>query len=120
MKIDRQKVFEKYNGHCAYCGCELTMRNFQVDHIYNKHDFEYYKLNYALAYNENDMKNLNPACQKCNNYKFTWPIEKFRIELSLQISRLEKNTQFNRALKFGQLKITESPIVFYFEKLEME
>lgn len=22
-KIIRQKVYEKYNGHCAYCGCEI-------------------------------------------------------------------------------------------------
>lgn len=29
----RQKVYEKHNGHCAYCGCELEYKDMQVDHI---------------------------------------------------------------------------------------
>ena len=28
-KIDRKKVFGKYGGHCAYCGCELTPKSIQ-------------------------------------------------------------------------------------------
>lgn len=32
-KKTRKLVFNKYNGHCAYCGCELTMKTMQVDHI---------------------------------------------------------------------------------------
>lgn len=31
-KADRQKVFEKYGGRCAYCGCELK-RNWHCDHL---------------------------------------------------------------------------------------
>ena len=29
----RQKIYDKYNGHCAYCGKELTFEQMQVDHI---------------------------------------------------------------------------------------
>lgn len=29
----RQKVYEKYDGHCAYCGCKLEYKDMQVDHI---------------------------------------------------------------------------------------
>ena len=32
-KIDRQKVWEKYNGRCAYCGKEIALKDMQVDHI---------------------------------------------------------------------------------------
>lgn len=32
-KSDRQKVFEKYGGRCAYCGCELKGKRWNVDHI---------------------------------------------------------------------------------------
>ena len=32
-KSQRQHVYEKYNGHCAYCGCELDIKDMQVDHI---------------------------------------------------------------------------------------
>lgn len=31
-KADRQKVFEKFGGKCAYCGCELT-KGWHVDEI---------------------------------------------------------------------------------------
>jgi len=30
---------------------------------------------------------------------------------------LKKNAQFCRALRFGQIELTEQPIVFYFERL---
>ena len=36
MKIDRQKVYDKYNGHCAYCGKPITIKDNQVDHILPK------------------------------------------------------------------------------------
>ena len=29
----RMKVWQKYNGHCAYCGCEIMLEEMQVDHI---------------------------------------------------------------------------------------
>jgi 5-methylcytosine-specific restriction endonuclease McrA len=31
-KSDRQKIFDKYDGHCAYCGCELT-KGWHVDEL---------------------------------------------------------------------------------------
>lgn len=31
-KKDRQLIFDKYNGRCAYCGCELT-KGWHVDEI---------------------------------------------------------------------------------------
>lgn len=31
-KKDRQIIFEKYNGHCAYCGCVLT-KGWHVDEL---------------------------------------------------------------------------------------
>jgi hypothetical protein len=31
-KEDRQKVFDKYGGRCAYCGCELPA-NWHCDHL---------------------------------------------------------------------------------------
>ena len=31
----RQQVYDKYNGHCAYCGCELGIKDMQVDHLHS-------------------------------------------------------------------------------------
>lgn len=111
MKINREKVLNKYGGRCAYCGCEITLKNFQVDHIHPK-----CRSHFKPDLDENRFENLNPACRKCNKFKDAFLLEEFRREISCQVSRLlERNAQFNRALKYNQLKITESPIVFYFE-----
>jgi len=32
-KKQRIKVYEKYNGHCAYCGKKIEYKDMQVDHI---------------------------------------------------------------------------------------
>lgn len=32
-KSVRKQVYAKYNGHCAYCGCELEYKDMQVDHV---------------------------------------------------------------------------------------
>lgn len=29
----REEVYQKYNGHCAYCWCELEYKDMQVDHV---------------------------------------------------------------------------------------
>lgn len=32
-KAERQAVYDKMEGHCAYCGCEISLQTMQVDHI---------------------------------------------------------------------------------------
>lgn len=29
----RKQVYQKYNGHCAYCGSKLEYKDMQVDHV---------------------------------------------------------------------------------------
>lgn len=117
MKIDRQKVFDKYDGLCAYCGVQLDIKRFQVDHIFPK--CRSHMISETTLKHINQIENLNPACQKCNNFKGAHRLKLFRSELQKQVSRLKKtNAQFRRALRFGQVTITEKPIVFHFEKYE--
>lgn len=111
MKVDRQKIYNKYNGHCAYCGRKIAYKDFQVDHYWPKF------LKHWEPDRDNDRdENLKPSCRKCNIHKHGWEPEEWRKQLARQVTMLKKNTQFDRALRFGQIKITESPIVFYFEK----
>lgn len=37
----RQQVYDKCNGHCAYCGCKLDIKDMQVDHIESVYRAEY-------------------------------------------------------------------------------
>lgn len=110
----RKRVFDKYEGKCAYCEEEITIGNFQVDHIHPKF------LSHLEKLDNDRFENLNPACGKCNNFKLSWTLEEFREQLQLQVTRLKKNSQFGRALRYKQVEITESPIVFYFERIEGE
>ena len=107
----REKIYQKYSGHCSYCGKEIEYKDMQVDHYFPQ------QLKHWLGdVDINFYENLMPSCRQCNNHKHGMRIEEWRSELSLQVKRLRKNAQFDRALRFGQIKITESNIVFYFEK----
>lgn len=112
MTIDRQKVYKKFDGHCAYCGCEIEFKRMQVDHFWPK----------QLAHHEPDLdndrfENLMPSCQPCNIHKHGMRPEVWRSELGRQLSMLMKNAQFKRVLRFGLIELTQIPIIFYFERL---
>ena len=110
MKIDRHAIYRKFGGRCAYCGREISFKEMQVDHYWPRF------LAHHQQEDNNREENLMPSCQKCNIHKHGWRPEEWRKELQLQVSRLRKNAQFDRALRFGQIEIKESPIQFFFEK----
>lgn len=112
-KETRENVYQKYDGHCAYCGCEITIKNFQVDHIWPQ-----FLAHHQAGLSSHRFENLNPACRKCNNFKHGMRLEEFRSELEKQVEKLRKNAQFDRALRYNQIEICESPIRFFFEKGE--
>ena len=106
MKIDRQKVYEKYNGHCAYCGKVITIKDMQVDHILPK----------RLG-GTDDIDNLNSSCRLCNHYKRANSIESFRdFALGGIIKRLMKIYIFRVALDYGMITINGWDNKFYYEK----
>ena len=106
MKIDRQKVYEKYNGHCAYCGKAISIKDMQVDHILPKRNG-----------GTDDIDNLNPSCRLCNHYKRAAGIETFRNDLlGGLIKRLMKIYIFRVALDYGIITINGWDKKFYFEK----
>lgn len=110
MKIDRQFIWKKYGGYCAYCGREIEFKKMQIDHYWPR------RLAHLEPGQDNDRPgNLMPTCQKCNIHKHAMRPEVWRSELERQVSMLRKNTQFDRALRFGQIEINEKPVHFYFE-----
>lgn len=125
IKIDRQEIHEKFDGHCAYCWCEITVKEMQIDHIIPKANFEMFVWNsfrvpsflkHLRLWHENHTDNLFPACRKCNHYKSTFDLETFRKELWMQLTRLQENTNFKLAKKYSQIIENPQPITFYFEK----
>ena len=111
MKIDRKKIFDKYDGHCAYCGCEIDFSKMQVDHfnaqIWNKDKGEK---------PDNSFENLMPACKECNRYKSAWNIEYIRELLEKSKKQLLKTQNLRILNRLNGFQINDEPIEFYFEK----
>lgn len=126
MKINRQGIHDKFNGHCAYCGIEIKLKEMQVDHIVPQDLFVNHVRNkfripdFLKHLTESDVNhndNLFPACRVCNGWKSCHNLETFRSELSQQVKRLnERSSNYRIAKKYGQIQEIEKPIVFYFEK----
>ena len=125
-KKQREEVYGKYNNKCAYCGCDITLKQMQVDHIIPRIDFQQHinsKINvphFLLHLTDNDVNhidNLNPACPVCNKWKSFHTLELFRSEISEQLNRLnERSANYRMAKRYNLLEETPREIVFYFEK----
>ncbi len=81
-------MYDSLNGHCGYCGCEITYKEMQVDHIEAVYLHEA-ELNAGEAQQVNSIENYMPACRMCNFYKSTMSIESFRKQLETLPERLE-------------------------------
>lgn len=114
----RQKVFDKYTGHCAYCGCPVEYKDMQVDHV----ESVYVNADISDAMTEQelyDLDNLMPSCRQCNFYKSTFPLEVFRDRLtSVMMKGLQKNFCYRLALKYGLIQERIRPVTFYFEEMD--
>ena len=102
----REKVYQKYDGHCAYCGCEITMKEMQADHLI--------PVNFGGV---NEYDNYMPACRQCNFYKGSFLLKFFRHQMKTLHERIRKPFIYRLGLKFG---IVQEPVPFdgkfYFEK----
>lgn len=113
----RQRVWLKYNNHCAYCGKELEYKQMQVDHIQAFwHNDDANRPNKG----SHEEQNFNPSCARCNRWKSTFSIEQFRHEIQQQLIRLKRDSSnYRMALDYGMIKEDNKPIVFYFEQADI-
>ena len=109
-KAHRKIVYDKTNGRCAYCGCELEINNFHVDHI---------KSIKIYGQDADVIDNMYPSCKSCNLYKHTLSVEDFRKELSKISIRLQRNISiYGIAKRYGIVVECNKDIEFYFERIE--
>ncbi len=102
-KSVRKLVYQKYNGHCAYCGCEIPEKGFNVDHLHCLKHYEYTEE--FTGIDVHDIKNLMPSCGSCNRYKSTMDLEDFRKQLQKIPDRLKRDVcTYNIALRYGMVK----------------
>ena len=114
-KAKRMAVYNKYDGHCAYCGCELEYKDMQVDHAVAVHGGE--QADQMLSDGiMNDIDNLMPACRQCNFYKEAYDIEGFRWKIrEILQHRCVDTFQARLAMKYGIITYNGWDGKFFFE-----
>ena len=129
---NREIIFNKYGGKCAYCGNKLR-KGWHVD------EFLPVKRIWKYKYDENNKRMLDkdckpikehymehperlnidnqmPSCPSCNINKHSMNLEDFRGLISGFMNHLnEVNTQYKIAKRYGLIKEIMKPVVFYFE-----
>lgn len=116
-KQQRQQVYNKYNGHCAYCGCELEYKDMQVDHLIPLNDWNNSHTDEELW----SMDNLMPSCRLCNHYKRSYTLEHFREAIEKIPFKLNRDSYIYRiGVKYGVVNPNEKGITFFFEKVAKE
>jgi len=120
-KEQRQKVFEKFDGHCAYCGNPLANK-FHVDHlipvkrIFKWENGKHVTTNKMENPELDCFENMMPSCPPCNIAKSSLKLEAFRDIVADKLNMLKREANYRTALRYGL--VIESPIeiVFHFEK----
>jgi 5-methylcytosine-specific restriction endonuclease McrA len=108
----RQQVYEKYDGHCAYCGCELEYKDMQVDHLDSV-----YRADILGQEPDNSIDNLMPSCRQCNFYKGTMSVDEMRKRLeTFEREYLLKNFDVRLGIRYGMLSVKRWNGLFYFEE----
>ena len=116
MKIDREKVYRKYGGRCAYCGNEIEYKNMQVDHLVPQHLFD--ESQNLMGIEMNGFENLMPSCRRCNHYKRAHSLETFR-RLLMDMEKKVVGTYLGKIAKdYKMVEWKGWDGIFYFERKE--
>lgn len=103
-KEQRQQIYDMFNGHCAYCGCEITLSEMQVDHIVP-----------LRRGGKDEIENMYPSCRSCNHYKHTLTVEEFREYVRGIPFRLRRDSiPYQVGVRFGIIA-DGGTVKFYFE-----
>jgi hypothetical protein len=113
----RIEVYNKYDGHCAYCGKELDYKDMQLDHLIPRQRERFKK------YTEEEIecfKNYMPSCRRCNHYKRAHSLETFRKMIEeIPVKLFRDNYIYKVGLDYNLISTYEHKIIFYFEQLEL-
>lgn len=123
----RQKIFEKYDGLCAYSGT-LLEDDWQVDHVI---PVKLFQMGYPG--DPNNIENLMPVQRIINHYKRGLTLEKFKSwylgGLHKRLKKLPENPRVEKSIRHKEylLEVAElfgiksnKPFCgeLYFEQLE--
>lgn len=101
-KETRDEVYHKFSGHCAYCGLQMGVKGFHVDHVIP-----------VAAGGPDHLANFFPACRHCNLLKSDSTLDQFRK----CVEDYHEKSGSIVAERFGSIKILGPiKVEFWFEK----
>lgn len=104
--MDREAIWKKFGGRCAYCGRKIEFKNMQVDHKVPKANG-----------GADDFSNLMPSCRTCNHYKRAESLEYFRKAISTIPQKLgERQYIYKVGMAYGFYDDKPREVKFYFER----
>lgn len=88
----KEAVLHKFGDRCSYCGCPLTIKTMQMDHVCP-----------VDTYGDNHrIDNLLPSCRCCNFFKSTDSITSFRRHLMRMVGTMHRmDSSFRMMERFG-------------------
>ena len=102
-KAMRKLVYDKYGGHCAYCGVLIPPGESVMDRYYpNKGD---------------GYENLMPCCHACYRIKGGKTPREFQDYIEARRAKAQKGEDYRYAKKFG-LIVDSMRLVFYYLRPE--
>ena len=121
-RTEQRRIFLKYGGHCAYCGCQLDPFDWHIDHVLPR-----------KCGGSHDSKNLVAACVPCNTRKGDMTMDEFRRWFPVHIAqrirdiapRLQMAWWMTEEDKLGieaqifniARQLDEQRVVFYMERV---
>ena len=119
-KKQREAIYNKYDGHCAYCGKKIEYKDMQVDHIIPQRRATAKAGRGRVSIDViEDPSNLICSCRSCNHYKRAHSLETFRRyieEIPMKLSR--DNYIYKVGLRYNLIEEHPRKIKFYFEQVE--
>jgi hypothetical protein len=112
-KKTREAVYQKYAGHCAYCGEKIDYKDMQIDHLIpvQRERFKRFSEEEIECF-----ENYMPACRKCNHYKRAHSLEVFRKMIEEIPKKLDRDSYIYRiGRKYNLIVEWPQSIKFYFE-----
>lgn len=122
-------VYNKCNGHCAYCGEQILITEMHVDHVkplrrknkYDKKTKKWKRTGVVRSPQNDTIDNMLPSCAPCNLWKHSMNLEKFRRSVSNQAEKLyKKSTGFRLLFRFDIIEYNDKQIKFYFETMNIK
>lgn len=114
-KKTREEVYNKYDGHCAYCGKKIEYKDMQIDHLIpvQRERFGRYTEEQIECF-----ENYMPACRRCNHAKRAYSLEGFREFVETIPKKLFRdNYIYKVGLDYGLVEAHKHKVKFYFESV---